>query len=355
MSTKLIPIAISSQLDVTGEERIHAANYTTLVRPSYVAPVFGWYLVGGTQAGTPSPALTIWKQDDTSFTNINQPSTQPTGDEGYTIDFSPDGTYLAVGAFSFTPYLTLYKRTGDSFDVISAPTISQKVKQVAFSPDGEHLAVTQAVSVLIYKRTGDTFSLIDTIAGVAADCLAYSPNGNMLIICTNSSNFVRIYTIAGDIYTAGAVYAIGGIPWACDFTSDGTKFAVSIQNTTNTYTIYDVGVDTLSVSLSINSATSGRALRYSPDGSYMAAGRANGLDIYRTSDYTVISSPMTFAALDVSWSSDSSYVAAAGPENTGVRCIKVFNQIGGTFTEVLPPDPPVTEGLAVAYSPLVQL
>lgn len=48
MSTTLIPIAISSQLDVTGEERIHAAKYMPSVRPVYVAPpvlpYFAWQL-----------------------------------------------------------------------------------------------------------------------------------------------------------------------------------------------------------------------------------------------------------------------------------------------------------------------
>lgn len=355
MSTNLIPIAVSSELDVTGEERIHMANKATLIRTAYVPTVYGWYLVGGTQAGTASPALTIWKQDEVSFTNLNQPTVQPTGDEGYSLDFSPEGTYLAVGAFSFTPYLTLYKRAGDTFTQIAAPTASQKIKQVLFSPDGLHLAVTQSTSVIVYKRTGDTFSLIQTITGIAPTCLAYSPSGNMLVICTSGSDFARVYTIAGDVYTAGNSYSLSGLPRACDFTPDGTQFAVSMETTTSTFTVFDVSGVTLAVSLNINTDFAGRGLRYSPNGDYMAAGNNSGLDIYRTSDYTVIASPMEFAALDVAWSSDSAYLAAAGPENTGVRCVKVYNQVLGSFTEVFPPTPPVSEGLAVAYSPLVAL
>ncbi len=42
MSEMLIPIAISSQLDVTGEERVHAAKYTRTVRADYVASVYQW-------------------------------------------------------------------------------------------------------------------------------------------------------------------------------------------------------------------------------------------------------------------------------------------------------------------------
>lgn len=35
MSNPLIPIAVSSQLDVTGEEKIHAANYELVIRPPF--------------------------------------------------------------------------------------------------------------------------------------------------------------------------------------------------------------------------------------------------------------------------------------------------------------------------------
>lgn len=38
MSDLLVPIAISSQLDVTGEERIHAARYSPTTRPTYIPP-----------------------------------------------------------------------------------------------------------------------------------------------------------------------------------------------------------------------------------------------------------------------------------------------------------------------------
>lgn len=38
MADILIPIALSSQLDVTGEERIHAASYTPTTRSTYVVP-----------------------------------------------------------------------------------------------------------------------------------------------------------------------------------------------------------------------------------------------------------------------------------------------------------------------------
>lgn len=38
MASKLVPIAVSSQLDVSGEERIHAAGYNSIIRPTW-API----------------------------------------------------------------------------------------------------------------------------------------------------------------------------------------------------------------------------------------------------------------------------------------------------------------------------
>jgi hypothetical protein len=48
----LIPIALSSQLDVTGEERLHAAPYTPTIRPTFVAP--------------PPPEYFVWQSSDTN-------------------------------------------------------------------------------------------------------------------------------------------------------------------------------------------------------------------------------------------------------------------------------------------------
>lgn len=49
MPTPLVPIAISSQLDVTGEERIHAAKYTLTNRPAWVASPNQFYAASGNQ------------------------------------------------------------------------------------------------------------------------------------------------------------------------------------------------------------------------------------------------------------------------------------------------------------------
>lgn len=76
---------------------------------------------------------------------------------GNGVAFSPDGVYLAAGHGS-SPYLTIYKRDGDTFTKLTNPSAlpTGQVNGVAFSPDGVYLAAGQGNSpyLTIYKRDG---------------------------------------------------------------------------------------------------------------------------------------------------------------------------------------------------------
>ena len=86
----------------------------------------------------------------------------PTGN-GWGVAFSSDDTYLAV-AHSTSPYLTVYKRSGDSFTKRSNPADlpTGMGYGVAFSSDDPYLAVAHGTSpfLTVYKRSGDTFTKI---------------------------------------------------------------------------------------------------------------------------------------------------------------------------------------------------
>src|SRR5690606_4456614 len=80
----------------------------------------------------------VWED---GVNKVNDPSTLPTGD-GFGVSFSPDGNYLAVG-HSSSPYVTIYKRNGDTFTKLPNPSTLpiNTVFGVSFSPDGNYLAV----------------------------------------------------------------------------------------------------------------------------------------------------------------------------------------------------------------------
>jgi hypothetical protein len=88
---------------------------------------------------------------------LSDPATLPAGD-GDGAAFSPDGMYLAI-AHDTSPYLTIYKRSGDTFTKLSAPATTPTGIGLgaAFSPDGAHLAIAHDTSsyLTIYKNVED--------------------------------------------------------------------------------------------------------------------------------------------------------------------------------------------------------
>ncbi len=100
-----------------------------------------------------SPYITIYKRSGDTFTKVSDPSSLPTG-TGYGCAFSPDGTYLAVAHYD-SPYITIYKRSGDTFTKVSNPSSLPTGTGwgCAFSPDGMYLAVAHFNSpyITIYK------------------------------------------------------------------------------------------------------------------------------------------------------------------------------------------------------------
>jgi DNA-binding beta-propeller fold protein YncE len=74
-------------------------------------------------------------------TKLADPATLPTG-TGEGCAFDPTGTYLAV-AHSNSPYITIYKRSGDTFTKLADPATlpTNNGYGCAFDPTGTYLAV----------------------------------------------------------------------------------------------------------------------------------------------------------------------------------------------------------------------
>ena len=86
-------------------------------------------------------------------TKLDNPTTLPT-DAGYGVAFSPDGVYMSVAHYT-SPYVTIYKRSGDTFSKLDNPTTlpTGNGLGVAFSPDGVYMSVAHETSpyVTMYK------------------------------------------------------------------------------------------------------------------------------------------------------------------------------------------------------------
>ena len=170
----------------------------------------------------------------TAITKLGNPSTLPEG-RGYSCCFSPDGVYLAFGAQS--PYLTIYKRSGDTFTKLANPaTLPQGwVQRCEFSPDGIYLACAHRYHpyLTFYKRSGDTFTKLANPATLPPDTsegCSWSGDGNYLAVASPySSPAIVIYKRSGDTFTALA-NPLNLSPWVnfvdCAFSSDGVYLTV---------------------------------------------------------------------------------------------------------------------------------
>ena len=133
-------------------------------------------------------------------TKLSDPSILPTG-SGYGCAFDPTGTYLAVAHGGESPYITIYKRSGNTFTKLSNPSIlpTGDGNEVAFDSTGTYLAVAHGGGspyITIYKRNGDTFTKISNPSTLPAGIgrgVAFDPTGTYLAAAHATSPYITIY------------------------------------------------------------------------------------------------------------------------------------------------------------------
>ena len=165
-----------------------------------------------------SPFVSIYKRSGDTFTKLTNPAILPTG-QANGVDFSSDDTYLAV-AHGESPFITIYKRSGDTFTKLTNPaTLPAGAAgfpaglRVSFSQNVTYLAVTHTASpfVTIYKRDGDTFTkladpaILPTNIGVGVN---FSIDNLYLAVGFTASPHIHIYKRSGDTFTKLADPAI---------------------------------------------------------------------------------------------------------------------------------------------------
>ena len=155
---------------------------------------------------TSSPYLSLYKRSGDTFTKLTDPSVIPPS-TSYGCSFSDDGVYLAVVS-SGSPYLSLYKRSGDTFTKLANPATNPTgiAYRASFSQDGTYLAVAHATSpfMTIYKRSGDTFTKLanpSVLPGDGGQGCAFSSDGIYLSVTFPASPYVAIYKRSGDTFT----------------------------------------------------------------------------------------------------------------------------------------------------------
>ena len=289
-----------------------------------------------------SPYVTIYKRSGDTFTKLSDPATLPTG-TGNGASFSPDGTYLAI-AHTTSPCVTIYKRSGDTFTKLADPaTLPISAGYGAsFSPDGTYLAITDMNSpfVIIYKRSGDTFTKLSdpaTLPTGTGEGASFSPDGTYLAITQAGTPYVTIYKRSGDTFTklANPATLPTGIGFGASFSPDGTYLAIA-HDTGPYITIYKRSGDTftkLADPATLPTGT-GRGASFSPDGTYLATVHSTSpyITIYKRSGdtFTKLADPATLPAssgIGVSFSPDGAYLAVG---HGGSPYVTIYKGSGGS-------------------------
>jgi 6-phosphogluconolactonase (cycloisomerase 2 family) len=308
-----------------------------------------------------TPYINIYKRSGNTFTKLSNPATLPSN-AGNTVSWSPDSTYMSVG-ISASPWIIIYKRSGDTFTKLTNPATlpSTSIKSSAWSSDGTYLALADSGSpfIDIYKRSGDTFTRLSdptTWPAGIANSVAWSPDMTYLSVAHQNSPFVTIYKRSGDTFTKltnPATLPAGtgnGVAWS----PDGTYMSVA-HNTSPFVTIYSRSGDTFTklTNPATLPAGTGNDVAWSPDGTYMSVAHNTSpfVTVYSQSGstFTKLTNPAilpTSTGMGVGWSPDGNYMSVA---HASSPFITIYS-IGGLFT--WSDNPGVTDGATISAAKL---
>jgi len=133
-------------------------------------------------------------------TKLANPATRPTN-TGRGCAFDPTGTYLAV-AHDGSPYITIYKRSGDTFTKLANPaTLPTGVGYgCAFDPTGTYLAVAHSSSprITIYNGFSRTvFKTGNSLLDIQADGVIAAGYAKENGLAGEIKEIVRIWRLEG--------------------------------------------------------------------------------------------------------------------------------------------------------------
>ncbi|MFH1254580.1 MAG: hypothetical protein V1646_04070 [bacterium] len=255
------------------------------------------------------------------------------------IDWSPDGRYLAVGGATNADgdELQIYSFDGSSLTLIVSQSYgheySPTVFSVNWSPDGRYLAIggqfpTSEKELQVYRFDGVSLSLVADQYGQiefsAVLSVNWSPDGRYLAegeYCYSGGK-LRVYGFDGSslslVDEAGSFNSLDSINWS----SDGLYLALGVDGEIQVYEFYDSSLGFLTNEIYGNDVSS---VNWSPDGRYLAIGGGYPdpghelLEIYSFdgSDITITTSEYLGTeeagfVKSVNWSADGKKLAVGG-------------------------------------------
>lgn len=214
-SWNLTPGSISAKLNgvvTSGYNLKEKINFSDIITPPNMPPKGtsvalssdGTILAIGTDTTSPYVKVYVWS--GVNWIERLQPPNIPTN--GYTVALSSNGSTLAVGTDTLSPYVKIYDWSGVSWiERVQPPNMPAKGWSVDLSADGSVLAVgTGFVSpyVKVYDWSGVTWTERAQPPNMPANgnSVALSSDGSVLAVGTDTSSpYVKIYDWSGVVWT----------------------------------------------------------------------------------------------------------------------------------------------------------
>jgi WD40 repeat protein len=191
--------------------------------------------------------LFLYKRTGDTFNLIDHPAHSPAADYYPSVALSNDGTYLAL-ACSFA-YTWVYKRTGDTYNRISSgATIGPGYPvKVDLNSDGSFLTIATNNAVYMFKRDetdvyNETTPDNATNLGANVKSVKFSDDGKQIVVSTNTDGPV----LARFTLEQGLSYSSTSVSSTYDAGTKKMTIAIarslSNNSTTETVTINEIGV-----------------------------------------------------------------------------------------------------------------
>lgn len=216
--------------------------------------------------------------------------TPPASGTYFDMDFSPDGTMLALGGANTMQV----RNTSDWTDVSLPAGMVAAGAYVSFSPDGTTLACMQASGAQPYLRifrTSDWGAIsIPSNVTSAGYGVKFSPDGKLLAVAHASAPFLTVYDTAD---WSKKTLSGGNPPGAVKdiaFSPDSKYLACACDSASPRLVIYDTTDWSKKTGVPTPPSAS-KTVAFSQDGAFLAVGVFSSpyLMVYRTSDWDTVS------------------------------------------------------------------
>ncbi len=144
-----------------------------------------------------------------------------------TVEFSPDGRYVAAGGWSLAAHLwDLQNPTAKPLRLAGKNTSGQSVRSVAFGPDSKTIFTGCDDGMMRLWNPADGKLLATHDLGFAIDRIGLSPDGKILF-AGGAKGSARLLDAASMAPLAQMAVAHEGGTGACAFSADGTRLLIN--------------------------------------------------------------------------------------------------------------------------------